>query len=91
MDTNPAGNALDLEHASPWTGYTSKRDEMPLAGYATRLAAFGATFVPRYRKLLSAPFVEYIDLLTCPWCIAPWVAATLYTLYMIDPRAKRVA
>ena len=30
------------------------------------------------------------DLLTCPWCIAPWVAGTLYSLFLINPRAARV-
>src|SRR5206468_2014621 len=54
MDTNPLGEALHPEYAWPWTGYTAKRDEMPLAGYATLLAAFGGTFVPLYRKLLSS-------------------------------------
>jgi hypothetical protein len=30
------------------------------------------------------------DLLTCPWCIAPWVAGTLYALFLINPRAARL-
>ena len=30
------------------------------------------------------------DLLTCPWCIAPWVAGTLYSLFLIRPRAARI-
>ncbi len=30
------------------------------------------------------------DLVTCPWCIAPWVAATLYSLFLINPRAARL-
>jgi hypothetical protein len=30
------------------------------------------------------------DLLTCPWCIAPWVAGTLYSLFVISPRAARL-
>lgn len=31
------------------------------------------------------------DLLTCPWCIAPWVAGSLYTLFLANPRAARLA
>src|SRR5438477_3557388 len=30
------------------------------------------------------------DLLTCPWCIAPWVAGALYSLFLINPRAARL-
>jgi hypothetical protein len=133
---------------SPWAGYTDKPDEMPLAGYATLLAAYGGTFGALFGKLLSrrdvthpspadvimlgiathkigriitkdwvtsplrAPFVEYVesagggevtersrgtglrravgDLLTCPWCIAPWVAGALYSLVLINPRAARL-
>ena len=30
------------------------------------------------------------DLLTCPWCIAPWVAGTLYSLFLMNPRAARI-
>ena len=30
------------------------------------------------------------DLLTCPWCIAPWVAATLYAAFLINPAAARL-
>ena len=30
------------------------------------------------------------DLVTCPWCIAPWVAGALYSLYVVNPRATRV-
>lgn len=30
------------------------------------------------------------DLLTCPWCIAPWVAAGLYATFACDPRAARL-
>jgi len=31
------------------------------------------------------------DLLTCPWCIAPWVAGGLYSVYLASPRAGRLA
>jgi hypothetical protein len=133
---------------SPWAGYTDKPDEMPLAGYATLLAAYGGIFGALFGTLLSrgdvtnprpadaimfgiathkigriitkdwvtsplrAPFVEYVesagggevtersrgtglrravgDLLTCPWCIAPWVAGGLYALLLINPRAARL-
>jgi hypothetical protein len=132
----------------PWSGYSSKPDEMPLAGYATLLGAYAGIFgsllarvaarsdapMPRPRDIamlgiathkigriitrdwvtspLRAPFVEYVesegggevkersrgtgiqravgDLLTCPWCIAPWVAGTLYALFVINPRAARL-
>lgn len=30
------------------------------------------------------------DLLTCPWCIAPWVAGALYTMFLARPRAARL-
>lgn len=30
------------------------------------------------------------DLLTCPWCIAPWVAGALYSAFLINPRAARM-
>jgi hypothetical protein len=30
------------------------------------------------------------DLLTCPWCIAPWVAASLYAVYTVSPAAARM-
>jgi hypothetical protein len=30
------------------------------------------------------------DLLTCPWCIAPWVAGGLYSVFLINPRAARL-
>ena len=30
------------------------------------------------------------DLLTCPWCIAPWVAGTLYTIFLVNPPAARL-
>jgi hypothetical protein len=30
------------------------------------------------------------DLLTCQWCIAPWVAASLYATYLIRPAAARM-
>ena len=30
------------------------------------------------------------DLLTCPWCIAPWVAAGLYSVFLANPRAARL-
>jgi hypothetical protein len=120
---------------------------MPLAGYATLLAAYSGIFgsllsvlssrpktMPRLADVvmmgvathkigrilakdwvtspLRAPFVEYKesagggevkeqsrgtglqraigDLLTCPWCIAPWVAGTLYSLFLMNPRAARV-
>jgi hypothetical protein len=134
--------------ALPWAGYTDKPDEMPLAGYATLLAAYGGIFGTLFGNLLSrsdvanphpadavmlgiathkigriitkdwvtsplrAPFVEYVesagggevkeqsrgtglrravgDLLTCPWCIAPWVAGGLYSLFLIKPRAARL-
>jgi len=134
--------------ASPWVGYSDKPDEMPLAGYATLLAAYGGMFGAVFGNLLSrsdvanprpadvvmlgiathkigriitkdwvtsplrAPFVEYVesagggevkersrgtglrravgDLLTCPWCIAPWVAGALYSLFLINPRAARL-
>lgn len=132
----------------PWTGYGSKPEEMPLAGYATLLVAYGSLFggllgalssdrnttTPRAIDIailgvathkigriltkdwvtspLRAPFVSYVesegggevkersrgvglrravgDLLTCPWCIAPWVAGTLYSLFAINPRAARL-
>jgi hypothetical protein len=31
------------------------------------------------------------DLLTCPWCIAPWVAGGLYAIHLASPRAARIA
>jgi hypothetical protein len=134
--------------ALPWGGYTDKPDEMPLAGYATLLAAYGGIFGSLFSNMLSrsdvanplpadvvmfgvathkigriitkdwvtsplrAPFVEYVesagggevkeqsrgtglrraagDLLTCPWCIAPWVAGGLYSLFLMKPRAARL-
>lgn len=30
------------------------------------------------------------DLLTCPWCIAPWVAGALYAGFLVHPRAARL-
>jgi hypothetical protein len=30
------------------------------------------------------------DLLTCPWCIAPWVAGGLYSTFLLDRRAARL-
>jgi hypothetical protein len=136
------------DYPPPWSGYTDKPGEMPLGGYATLLAAYGAVFgtlvgtlssrpgapLPRPADVamigiathkigrivtkdwvtspLRAPFVEYVesagggevkerargtglrratgDLLTCPWCIAPWVAGTLYSLFLVRPRAARV-
>lgn len=30
------------------------------------------------------------DLLTCPWCIAPWVAGALYAGFLAHPRAARL-
>jgi len=30
------------------------------------------------------------DLLTCPWCIAPWVAGGLYSVFVVDRRAARL-
>lgn len=30
------------------------------------------------------------DLLTCPWCIAPWVAGGLYSIFLASPRAARL-
>jgi len=30
------------------------------------------------------------DLLTCPWCIAPWVAGSLYTMFLVKPQAARL-
>src|SRR5437764_7159088 len=121
---------------------------MPLAGYATLLAAYGGMFGAVFGNLLSrsdvanprpadavmlgiathkigriitkdwvtsplrAPFTEYVgsagagevnersrghglqravgDLLTCPWCIAPWVAAGLYSILVLNPRAARL-
>jgi hypothetical protein len=30
------------------------------------------------------------DLLTCQWCIAPWVAASLYATFLINPAAARM-
>src|SRR4051794_38802998 len=38
---------------SPWAGYTDKPDEMPLAGYATLLAAYSGFFGAVFGKLLS--------------------------------------
>lgn len=29
------------------------------------------------------------DLLTCPWCIAPWIAGGLYSTFLFDRRAAR--
>ena len=29
------------------------------------------------------------DLVTCPWCIAPWVAGALYAVFVVNPRAAR--
>jgi hypothetical protein len=132
----------------PWSGYSSKPEEMPLAGYATLLVAYSGLFGMLLRAAsarrdvtlphagdvaifgiathkigrivtkdwvtspLRAPFVEYVesagggevkersrgtglqravgDLLTCPWCIAPWVAGSLYSLFLISPRAARL-
>ena len=31
------------------------------------------------------------DLLTCPWCIAPWVAGGLYSAFVTNPRVARLA
>jgi hypothetical protein len=134
--------------SSPWTGYSDKPDEMPLAGYATLLVAYLSIFGASVGALLSnrngpdprpadivllgvatrkigriitkdwvmsllrAPFVHYVesagggeveersrgtglrgaigDLLTCPWCIAPWVAGALYSLLLVNPRAARL-
>jgi hypothetical protein len=39
--------------ALPWAGYTDKPDEMPLAGYATLLAAYGGIFGTLFGNLLS--------------------------------------
>src|SRR3982750_4811356 len=39
--------------ASPWAGYTDKPDEMPLAGYATLLAAYGGIFGASFGNLLA--------------------------------------
>jgi hypothetical protein len=30
------------------------------------------------------------DLLTCPWCIAPWVASGLYAAFVVQPPATRL-
>jgi len=148
MSPNPVAESSRHAIASAWTGYTDKPDEMPLAGYATLLAAYGGIFGALFGSLsvrrdtpmprpgdvimlgiathkigriitkdwvtspLRAPFVEYVesagggevkersrgtglrratgDLLTCPWCIAPWVAGTLYSLFAINPRAARL-
>ncbi len=30
------------------------------------------------------------DLLTCPWCIAPWVAGGLYSMFLVQPRLARL-
>ncbi len=30
------------------------------------------------------------DLLTCPWCIAPWVAGGLYATYLLNRRLARL-
>ncbi len=30
------------------------------------------------------------DLLTCPWCIAPWVAGGLYSMFLVQPRLTRL-
>src|SRR5437764_14161548 len=120
---------------------------MPLAGYATLLAAYGGMFGAVFGNLLSrsdvanprpadaimlgiathkigriitkdwvtsplrAPFVEYVesagggevkersrgtglrrpdgDLLTCPWCIAPWDAVAPYSLFFINSHSAR--
>jgi hypothetical protein len=36
---------------------------------------------------------EYVasngDRMTCPWCIAPWVAGGLYPLFLLSPRMAR--
>lgn len=133
----------------PWTGYSDKPTEMPLAGYSALLAAYVAIFgtlskivwsrrrqpeqvsvrdallfgvathkigriltKDRVTSPLRAPFTEYQkstgggeveersrgeglrratgDLLTCQWCIAPWVAASLYMTFLISPPAARL-
>ena len=30
------------------------------------------------------------DLLTCPWCIAPWVAGAIYATFLVNPAAARL-
>lgn len=29
------------------------------------------------------------DLVTCPWCIAPWIAAAMYATFLANPAAAR--
>jgi hypothetical protein len=145
----PDSAARETSYPWPWTGYSDKPAEMPLAGYSSLLAAylvaFGSMFgllgarrpVPERVHLgdvvlfgiathkigriltkdwvtspLRAPFTQYQksagggeveersrgeglqratgDLLTCPWCIAPWVAATLYATYVVSAPAARM-
>ncbi len=138
---------IRAEYPWPWTGYSRKPAEMPLAGYAALLMAYGGLFgavlsalswrrprTPRASDIamfgiathkigriitkdwvtspVRAPFVEYVesagggevkersrgtglrraigDLVTCPWCIAPWVAGTLYSFFLISPSAARL-
>jgi hypothetical protein len=132
----------------PWTGYSNRPTEMPLAGYAALLGAYTGIFGTLFRVLWSrrdsaesvsirdalvlgvathkigrivtkdwvtspirAPFTEYQkstgsgevaersrgeglrratgDLLTCQWCIAPWVASGLYATFLWKPPAAR--
>jgi hypothetical protein len=141
--------AAKRDYAWPWTGYSSKPEEMPLPGYAALLGAYVAIFGPLFSFLgsrrdgverasvgdvllfgiathkigriitkdwvtspIRAPFTEYVqssgggevdersrgeglqravgDLLTCPWCIAPWVAGGLYSMFLLNPRAARL-
>jgi hypothetical protein len=152
QSTAIAGN-LASRHATdgygwPWAGYSDKPEEMPLAGYATLLAAYGFAFgpvfasqwprrngaVPKAADIMllgiathkigriitsdwvtspvRAPFTKYVessgggevkeqsrgtglrraigDLLTCPWCMAPWVAGALYSTFVVNPRAARL-
>src|SRR5947199_9300916 len=49
---------------SPWAGYTDKPDEMPLAGYAVLLAAYGGIFGALFGRMWSrgnAPKPRPID------------------------------
>src|SRR3982751_6768480 len=46
-------NPGDSTMAAAWTGYTDKPDEMPLAGYAMLLAAYGGIFGALFGNLLS--------------------------------------